>query len=107
MAKRKTYKSEALAAVHETVADMHAAGVVDQQTMRRFDKTCLTPIQEFTPDEIKALREREQVSQTIFANYLNISKESVSQWERGEKKPGGTSLKLLSLVARKGLSSIA
>jgi putative transcriptional regulator len=107
MAKSKTYKSEALAAIHQTVADMYAAGMIDKQTMREFDESCLTPIQEFTPEAIRALRESEQVSQTVFAYHLNISKESVSQWERGEKKPAGPSLKLLSLVARKGLAYIA
>jgi putative transcriptional regulator len=31
----------------------------------------------------------------------------VSQWERGEKHPQGASLKLLALVAKNGLSSVA
>ncbi len=107
MKKTKTYKSEAFAAIHETVSDMYEAGVIDKQTMRRFDDSCLTPIHEFTPEEIRTLREREQVSQAVFAHHLNISKESISQWERGKKKPRGTSLKLLSLIARKGLSFIS
>lgn len=107
MTKRKTCNSEALSAIHETISDMYEAGVIGKQTMRRFDESCLTPVQEFTPDEIRALREREQVSQTVFAYHLNISKESVSQWERGEKKPAGTSLKLLSLIEQKGLAAIA
>lgn len=67
----------------------------------------LPPIQEFSPEQIRALRKREQVSQSVFAHHLNISKESVSQWERGEKRPAGPSLKLLTLVKRKGLASIA
>jgi len=36
-----------------------------------------------------------------------VTKDSVSKWERGEKKPAGPSLKLLSLVERKGLDGIA
>lgn len=67
--------------------------------MREFDESCLTTVRDFTADEIRALREREEVSQDVFARYLNISKDSVSQWERGIKHPGGPSLKLLSLVA--------
>ena len=59
------------------------------------------------PDEIKALREREQVSQPVFASYLNVRKDAVSKWERGEKRPDGPSLKLLSLVKAKGLRAIA
>jgi len=107
MKKNKVYRSEAAAAIHETAVGLHEAGVIDKQTMRQFDETCLTPIHEFTPQQIKALREREQVSQTVFAHHLNISKDSISQWERGEKRPAGPSLKLLSLIERKGLASIA
>ncbi|MEO5332805.1 MAG: DNA-binding transcriptional regulator [Magnetococcus sp. YQC-5] len=107
MPKRLLYKSELKEAIHQTMSDMFEAGAVDAETMRRFDQSCLIPVQEFTPDEIKSLREQSNVSQSIFANYLNVSKESVRQWERGLKKPAGPSLKLLSLVARKGLAAIA
>ncbi|HMO81292.1 MAG TPA: DNA-binding transcriptional regulator [Pyrinomonadaceae bacterium] len=107
MTKDKAYRSEAAAAIHETASGLFEAGVIDKRTMRDFDETCLTPIQEFTPKQIKALREREQVSQTVFAFHLNVSKDSVSQWERGEKRPAGPSLKLLSLIKRKGLAAIA
>lgn len=107
MTKTRTYKSGALAAIHETASDMFEAGVVDKQTMRRFDESCLTPVHAFTPEEIRTLREREAVSQLVFARHLNVSKESVSQWERGEKRPAGPSLKLLSLIQKKGLSAIA
>lgn len=107
MKKSKVYRSAAAAAIHGTVAGLYEGGVIDKQTMREFDESCLTPIHEFTPQQIRELREREQVSQTVFAHHLNISKDSISQWERGEKRPAGPSLKLLSLVERKGLASIA
>jgi putative transcriptional regulator len=107
MTKVKGYQSDIKAAIHDTARDLHGAGLIDKRTMRRFDETCLTPIRHFTPEEIRALREREEVSQTVFAHYLNVSKESVSQWERGEKHPAGPSLKLLSLVEKNGLAAIA
>lgn len=107
MKKARTYKSDAFAAIHQTACDMHEAGVMSKQTMRRFDESCLTPLHDFTPEEIKALRDREAVSQVVFAHYLNITKESVSQWERGLKKPAGASQKLLSIVKQKGLGAIA
>ncbi len=107
MRKTKVYRSEAAAAIHETASGLYETGIIDKQTMHDFDESCLTPIQEFSPEQIRALRKREQVSQSVFALHLNISKESVSQWERGEKRPAGPSLKLLTLVQRKGLASIA
>src|ERR1017187_10293467 len=107
MNRAKSYKSNIKAAIHQTASDLHDAGLINKQTMRRFDESCLTPVHEFTAAEIRALREREEVSQMVFANHLNVTKESVSQWERGLKKPAGTTLKLLSLGERKGLSAIA
>ena len=72
-----------------------------KRTMRVFDEMCLTPIEDVTPEEIRALRIRENTSQAVFARSL------VSQWERGEKRPRGASLKLLTLVAKNGLGAVA
>lgn len=105
--KKKQYRSDIAAAVHETAESLYEAGVMDKRTMREFDELCLTPIQPLTADEIRNIRERENVSQVVFANYLNVTKGIISQWERGEKHPSGASLKLLSLVNRKGLDAIA
>ena len=95
-----------LASVHKTATGLHKAGLVDKATMREFDALCLTPVAPLTPEEIRALREREQVSQPVFAQYLNVRKDAVSKWERGEKRPDGPSLKLLNLVKVKGLRAI-
>jgi putative transcriptional regulator len=103
----KKYRSEAMAAIHETMEALHHVGAIDKKTMRGFDVACLTPIRPLKPKEIKAIREREQVSQTVFANYLNVTSSLVSKWERGEKRPSGASLKLLSLVDKKGLEVVA
>jgi len=101
------YSSPALAAIHETASDLYATGGMDRKTMRRFDAMCLTPVQEMTPSRIRRLRERENASQAVFAAYLNVTPSLVSKWERGEKKPQGPSLKLLSLVDKKGLDAVA
>jgi putative transcriptional regulator len=104
---QKTYKSETLASIHELVSDLYDAGLVDKKTMREFDESCLTPIAEMTPEAIQQLRRRENASQAVFALHLNVSVSLVSQWERGEKHPNGPSLKLLSLVKKKGLQAVA
>jgi putative transcriptional regulator len=103
----KRYRSDVMASIHETAADLYAVGGMDKKTMRKFDVLCLTPIQEMTPKKIRALRAREKASQTVFAAYLNVTPSLVSKWERGEKHPQGASLKLLSLVEKKGLEVIA
>jgi putative transcriptional regulator len=103
----KSYKSELLAAVHETMEAVQDVGGIDRRTMRRFDELCLTPVTPLSPDAIRALRERERVSQAVLARYLNVTTGLVSQWERGEKRPRGASLKLLTLIERRGLDAVA
>lgn len=103
----KKYRSDALAAIHETMEALHDIGAVDKQTMRHFDESCLSPVEPMTPDRIRALREREHLSQPVFARYLNVSKNLVSAWERGVKRPGGPALRLLTVVEKNGIQSIA
>jgi putative transcriptional regulator len=47
------------------------------------------------------------MSQPVFARYLNVSKNLISDWERGTKKPGGPALRLLTVVKNKGIQAIA
>lgn len=102
----RTYKSEAMASVHEMMEGFHEAGSIDKRTMREFDEACLTPALPMTPDEIRAIREAEHVSQPVFARYLNVSKNLISEWERGTKRPGGPALRLLSIVKHRGLQAV-
>lgn len=107
MTAKRQYRSSLIASIHQTAEGLHAAGVMDKRTLREFDEVCLTPVQSLTPQQIRALRLREGASQAVFARYLNVTTGLVSQWERGEKHPQGASLKLLSLVSRKGLEAVA
>lgn len=104
---KKRYRSRVLASVHETAEGLTAAGIMSKQTMREFDELCLTPVPPLSPEQIRALREREGASQAVFARYLNVTTGLVSQWERGEKHPQGASLKLLALIAKNGLNGVA
>jgi putative transcriptional regulator len=79
---------------------------MDKATLREFDATCLTAVAPLSAREIVAIRRRAGVSQGVFAHYLNVKPKLVSEWERGEKRPSGPSLKLLSLVKAKGLDAI-
>lgn len=102
----RSYKSEVMAAVHQMAEGLYQSGTINKATMREFDGTCLAPSPVLQPEEIRAIREAECVSQPVFARYLNVSKNLVSEWERGVKRPGGPALRLLSIVRRKGLAAI-
>lgn len=103
----KTYKSAAMAAIHESMTDLHRIGAIDNKTMKEFDNACLTPILPLTPQKIIRIRKKAGVSQAVLAAYMNVSTGVVSKWERGEKHPSGPAAKLLSLAARHGIGAIA
>lgn len=96
-------KKKLLEVAYEMANDLYDAGVVDAITLREYEALCISPVRELSPREIKRIRLQEKVSQAVFAMYLNTSASTVKQWEQGIKHPRGTSLKLLNLVADKGL----
>ena len=100
-------RSRLSAAIHETARGLHRIGLMDKATMREFDASCLTAVAPLSAKEIAAIGKRAGVSQGVFAQYLNVKTKLVSEWERGEKRPSGPSLKLLSIVKSKGLEAIA
>ncbi len=104
--RNKRYRSDAFAAIHESAEALYRVGAIDKVTMREFDKTCLEAVEDIKPSEIRALREREHVSQPVFARYLNVSRNLVSDWERGTRKPGGAALRLLSVIQKHGIEAI-
>lgn len=90
-------------AIYSSAAALHKVGAIDKATMRDFDTRHLVVPSVIEPAEIKELRERNHVSQPVFARYLNTSESTVEKWETGAKKPSGMALKLLTIVQKHGL----
>ena len=96
----------------ETAKDMREIGILDEESYKKITMRLLNKekqVRKVIPmksKEIRAIREREHLSQAVFANYLNLSVGYVSQLERGLKQAKGPLLTLLSIVSRKGLSAI-
>lgn len=72
----KRYRSEVCAAIHQTIEDLHQIGLVDKNTKRKFDDSCLIPVEELPPEEIRQLRENQNIqgcpARPIFARRAGI-----------------------------------
>jgi putative transcriptional regulator len=99
----RKYKSEAMEAIHSSAQALFDVGAIDKKTMKHFDESCITSISEIEPMKIKELREKNHVSQPVFARYLNTSKSTIQKWESGTKRPSGMALKLLSVIQKHGI----
>jgi putative transcriptional regulator len=88
------------------MAALYEAGATSKVTMREFDAICPPPVRAFSPVEIRRLRERLKFSQPVFALHLHTTASTVRKWEQGDTHPAGPALKLLNVIADKGLQAI-
>ena len=58
------------------------------------------PPQAISPREIRRIRRSLHASQTLFADYLNVSPNAVRSWEQGVRRPQHATLKLLTIVKK-------
>jgi putative transcriptional regulator len=107
MAKKTKFKSDISEAIHSSASALHRVGAIDKSTMRGFDARHLAVPSLIKPAEIKRLRQANNVSQPVFACYLNTSESTIEKWETGAKKPSGMALKLLAIVKKHGLEVLA
>jgi putative transcriptional regulator len=108
MTKKLSRLTEALL---ETADDMRRIDIMDNSahekiTMRHLGTKVLATSEPISGDEIRNLRERANLSQAVFARYLNLTVGYVSQLERGAKQPKGPALTLLNVIRRKGVEVI-
>jgi putative transcriptional regulator len=107
MATRRRFKTDAFEAIHSSASALYEIGAIDKATMREFDESCIVKPPAMDARRIKRIREKQKVSQPVFARYLNTSESTVEKWESGAKKPSGMALKLLDIVERHGLKILA
>src|SRR5260363_251875 len=84
---KQAVKSFILKVAHEMAKGLYDAGIMDATTMREFDALCLPPVERLSSEQIKKIRLRIRLSQSVFAKYLNTTSSTVKQWEQGDKSP--------------------
>ncbi|MGB9095965.1 helix-turn-helix domain-containing protein [Erwinia sp.] len=97
------FVNSALEAIHSAASGLFTIDAIPQETMGSFDAACLEDLPELHPAETKEIRENLNVNQPVFARYQNTNVSTVQKWETGAKRPGGMSLRLLSIVRKHGL----
>ncbi len=98
--------SKIIESLRGDLAALQAAGAIDKITMRAFDAICPPPVRAFSAADIRRLRETLNFSQPVFALHLHTTASTVRKWEQGETHPTGPALKLLNIIADKGLQAI-
>lgn len=86
-------------AVGTTVQDMLDAGFKTTLTKKELDALGIRiPEISMNAKQIKSIRLKTNLSQSVFAELLNVSLSSVRQWEQGKRIPTGSTKVLLELL---------
>lgn len=107
MATKPKFKSDAFESIHDSAEALFKVGAMSKTTLREFDVACQAKLPNLTAARIRRIREKNHVSQPVFARLLNISESTVQKWEAGAKHPSGIALKMLTVVEKHGLKSLA
>ena len=63
----------------------------------------IMPIKEYSNKEIREIRMKAGMTQTVFASYMGVSKKTVEAWECGRTHPTGPVFRLLDILSTEDL----
>ena len=106
-----TGKARMRAELVELTEDMHAAGLVSADEVRKTTLKMLGPdalpeARSLSGRDIVSIREQAHMSQAVFARLLSVSTGTLSKWERDEIQPRGPARRLLQIIKAKGVAAV-
>ncbi|MDO4978249.1 MAG: helix-turn-helix domain-containing protein [Eubacteriales bacterium] len=66
----------------------------------------IMPIKEYSNKEIREIRMKAGMTQSVFASYMGVSKKTVEAWECGRTHPNGPVFRLLDILAAEDLDEM-
>lgn len=86
-------------AIGNTVQDLIKNGIKTSFSEKEMKALgVIIPEVKINAKDIQAIRNKTQLSQSVFAQVLNVSPSSVRQWEQGKRTPSGSTKILLELL---------
>lgn len=90
----------------QTLVDAAVSLGLEKATVDRLEALSIPEVRDFSPREIKKLRERINASQGVFAALLNVNPSTIQKWEQGKVRPQSAALKLLNVISLHGLGAL-
>ena len=59
----------------------------------------IEPVKKYSNEDIKRIRNKAVMTQSVFANYMGVSPKTVEAWELGRTHPTGPAYRLLDILA--------
>ena len=88
-----------LSSVQEMIDDSKGKITLNSRTIE------VTPLPEYSQNEVRSLRENLGMSRPIFGEILGVSSKTVESWERGVNHPTGPTRRLFQILEKTGSSN--
>ena len=75
----------------------------EKATVDKLEALNIPEVKSLKPKEIRAIREKMNASQGVFARYVNVNPSTIQKWEQGAVRPQAAALKLLNLINDRGI----
>lgn len=59
----------------------------------------IEPVKEYSNKEIRDIRNKAGMTQSVFASYMGVSKKTVEAWENGRTHPTGPAYRLMNILS--------
>jgi DNA-binding transcriptional regulator YiaG len=82
--------------VYYFIAEGRFNGMEKQKIYNKFQSLSL--VKDFSPDDIRQIRQRLDLSQGMLAGILGVHKRAVESWEIGRKIPNGSARRLMTIL---------
>lgn len=75
----------------------HAEGKTELRTVRVSLKD-IEPLPTYSPETIKQIRSKQEMTQVTFAKFMGVSTKTVEAWEAGQNQPNGPARRILAML---------
>ena len=109
MRKTKNNSDRVAAEMLEMAMALRGHGLLSKADMGQIRALCAPPPVYSAETVVQIRTTKAQMSQSVFASFLNVSVSAVQKWEspKSGKHPSGSSAKLLQLIEKKGMEAVA
>ena len=90
----------------EEAEELHSLGFMTDDKLDKIKALAIPKLSPYSAAEVKALRQKFHLTQTIFAKCIHVSPSLVKKWEQGVRHPAGSNLLALHLVKKQGIKPL-
>ena len=98
--------SRILEEMTEAAEGLNRIGLMSDSRLEEIKTISIPKLSPYTPEQIKGLRQKFHLTQTIFAKCIHVSPSLVKKWEQGIRRPRGSNLLTLHLIEKQGIKPL-